>query len=145
MWQTIFAWPWATIWAAISAIFTAATVGIAFCAMKEWKKQEQFKAKVNFKSAVAKYAYCLVALPSHLSPPGTTRDNPAKIDELTDLLAEAAFAWFSLEGSLVDNKHVTESWLFINDNHIRYVDGEISYHEIHTHCANIVTKPINKK
>lgn len=118
---------------------------IAFCAMKEWKKQEQFKAKVNFKSAVAKYAYCLVALPSHLSPPGTTRDNPAKIDELTDLLAEAAFAWFSLEGSLVDNKHVTESWLFINDNHIRYVDGEISYHEIHTHCANIVTKPINKK
>ena len=92
MWQTIYAWPWATIWAAISA-----------------------------------------------------RDNPAKIDELTDLLAEAAFAWFSLEGSLVDNKHVTESWLFINDNHIRYVDGEISYHEIHTHCANIVTKPINKK
>ncbi|MEA3934119.1 hypothetical protein VBJ60_22920, partial [Enterobacter hormaechei] len=88
MWQTIYAWPWATIWAAISAIFTAATVGIAFCAMKEWKKQEQFKAKVNFKSAVAKYAYCLVALPSHLSPPGTTRDNPAKIDELTDLLAE---------------------------------------------------------
>lgn len=136
---------WSNVWACTSMIATSAAVVIALFAMNSWHRQESFKAKILFKKAVLQYVYCLIKLPRHLDTPEIIRMYDKETDELTDRLAEACYAWFSLDGSLEKDKVVFDSWKFINDNHSKYTKGEVTYHDIHEHCAVIVNRPITKK
>ncbi|MGT2189842.1 hypothetical protein [Enterobacter ludwigii] len=69
MFQVICSWPWSTIWGAVSAIFTAATAGVAWWVMRVWRQQEALKAKMALKMAVAEYSNALSQLPVNLASP----------------------------------------------------------------------------
>lgn len=136
MWQTFFNWPWPTIWAAISAVFTAATAGIACWALFRWKKQEELKAKFAFKKAIGDYAYQLIQLPPVLFIQDMQK-NAEKCQKLTDLLAVCNYAWFMTEG-LITNKKVIQYWELLVGNHQKYLAGKMSSEDLGAACMGIL-------
>lgn len=121
MWVAIQAASWASIWAAISAISTTLTVIVAGWAMFRWRKQDELKAKMAFKNAVAAYLYQLAQMPDKID----LSNEQHKKDKATliDLFAACTFAWLGTEGLLVKNKSVNENWDYISNHHSKYLDG----------------------
>lgn len=138
MWQTIYNWPWATIWTAVSAIFTTVTASIAGWALFRWRKQDELKAKLAFKQALCNYGYCLVQLPEKLDPEELSAMDVSNNDKLIEHLAACTMAWYALEGLMDKNKKVSEAWDFIYKNTMRYCKGKISYHELCNNCEALL-------
>jgi hypothetical protein len=98
VWQTIYGWPWATIWSAISALFSVLTVVVAILALLRWKKQDQLKAKMAFKMAVADYFYDLAKLPIRLDNLELRNKCVNGINDLNTQFASCHHAWLMSEG-----------------------------------------------
>ncbi|THD46296.1 hypothetical protein ERD95_16095 [Enterobacteriaceae bacterium ML5] len=129
---------WQTIWAAISAVFTAITALIAFLAMLQWRKQDELKAKLAFKKAISDYSLLLTQMPQQLNSPGLRHDAVPQCKELSVKLAACASAWWMLEGLLDSDKTVSSSWNYIFDNNSKYFTGELERSELGTHCMGIL-------
>ncbi|KPR53925.1 hypothetical protein [Citrobacter freundii] len=140
MWHAIYGWPWATIWAAVSAIFTAATAVIAGIALFQWSRQDKLKAKLLFKNAIHSYSDILVTLPLNLQNQDVRIKNMDKITILTERLLKCSSAYVSCEGLLSQNKLVHESWGFIAKNHQRYIVGEMDHKLLQEACMFILTE-----
>ncbi|MHA1063432.1 hypothetical protein ACR9GP_05920 [Enterobacter ludwigii] len=138
MWQTIYNWPWAIIWAAISAVFTATTAGVACWALFRWRKQDELKAKLAFKHAVCNYAYALAQLPETIQDTHPKSHLSKQLADLTDLFSACSFAWFAAEGLMDKNVKVKTAWDFMIDNHRRYLDGQLEANRIGECCAKIL-------
>lgn len=136
---------WANVWAAISAIFTALAVVVAGWAMMRWRKQEELKAKMSFKQAIADYVYVLVQLPDFLgnSPEALTQgirtpNLTENIETLKVRLRACHFAWIALEGLLEKDKVINENWHFIYDNHANYIFGKIKSRDLGNRALEIL-------
>lgn len=145
MLQEISGASWANIWAAVSAISTAITGIVASFALLRWRKQDELKAKMAFKTAIAEYAYVLVLLPNTLGD-----DKEALLESLNYPNLNENFenlkvkirachnAWVAMEGLLEKNEVVNESWNFIYDNHSEYLLGKIKNKELGQRAMDIL-------
>jgi len=138
---------WANVWASISAIFTALAVIVAAWAMMRWRKQDELKAKMLFKQAIAEYVYVLVQLPDSLGHSPKELEQGAKTPNLNEnletlkvRLRACHFAWIALEGLLEKDKIVKESWNFIYDNHANYMLGKIKSKDLGNRAIDILEK-----
>ena len=138
MWSVIYAWPWQTIWAAVSAVFSVIAAAIAVWALFRWKKQDELKAKLTFKLAIADYAYCLMELPEMLSIEEVRVRHQVKAQRLVDLLSACNHAWIAMEGLLERETEVVRSWNFIFDNHKHYLSGQIDRDTLGVYCMGII-------
>ncbi|UNE77898.1 hypothetical protein IMY97_23020 [Pectobacterium versatile] len=102
---------WSTVWSAVSALFTALTAMLAAWAIVRWKKQDELKAKMAFKTAIANYTYLLTQMPVMLSIPyeGDVYEDAKK---LSDSLAACYGALMMCEGLLDSNETVAAGWEF---------------------------------
>jgi hypothetical protein len=123
MWQVIFNWPWATIWAAVSAILTAVTVGIALRAMHVWRQQEALKAKMSLKMAVAEYSNALSQLPVNLGSPTVRIEKRAELKELRHKLNALINAFLICEHMLEKHPRVVSCCGSLKEMHKEYVRG----------------------
>ncbi|WP_336284201.1 hypothetical protein [Citrobacter arsenatis] len=130
--------PWPTFWAALSAVATLATFGVAVVAMFRWRKQDELKAKLAFKQALCNYGYCLVKLPEKLDSEELRVINDNNTDELVEHLAACTMAWYALEGLMEKNNKISGAWDFIYHNTMRYCNGEISHHDLCDNCETIL-------
>ncbi|EPZ8354756.1 hypothetical protein ACXWYY_000199 [Enterobacter hormaechei] len=140
MWHSIYNWPWATIWAAVSAIFTAAAVGVAGWAMFRWRKQDELKVKLAFKQAVSDYAYCLMSLPQMLNNGPVRMKHKETAEKLVDLLNACNIAWLSTEGLLEKETEVAKCWEFIFENHKHFLAGALDRDTLGAHCMGILSE-----
>lgn len=124
MWQAIFNWPWATIWAAVSAIFTAATVGVACWAMRVWRHQEALKAKMALKMAVAEYSNALSQLPVNLGSSAVRIEKRAELKELRHKLNTLINAFLICEQMLDAYPRVVDCCHSLKEMHKAYVRGK---------------------
>lgn len=126
MWQTIFNWPWswATIWAAVSAIFTVVAVGVAFRAMRVWRHQEALKAKMALKMAVAEYSNALSQLPVNLGSPAVRIEKRAELKELRHKLNVLINAFLICEHMLKAYPRVVDCCNSLKEKHKAYVRGK---------------------
>lgn len=138
MWQIFLNWPWATIWSAISAIFTAAAVGVAGWAMFRWRKQDELRVKLDFKKAVADYSFHLLQMPANMGNPFVRNQHTENGQELIALLGKCNFAWYMTEGMLDSNPQLVAHWNFIFENTQRYLSGEIPSSDIGPHCMGVM-------
>ncbi|HEY4437674.1 MAG TPA: hypothetical protein VGN40_16105 [Lelliottia sp.] len=134
MLQTIFNWPWATIWAAISALVAMATVAVAVWAMLRWRKQDELRVKLDFKKAVCEYAYALTQMPPSLK----NITEPAKTEELKKIYGKCTFEWMACEGLLKTNKKVSENWAGLVSAHSEYLAGNVFTLVLMNHCLAIM-------
>ena len=88
---------WATFWSAASAIATAVAALIAAWAMFRWKKQDELKAKMAFKLAIADYKYLILQMPPQLDTDELRDKHSNDIKKLTDLLSACNHAWLVTE------------------------------------------------
>lgn len=123
MWKIIYSWPWATVWAAVSAVFTVATVGVAFWAMRVWRQQEALKAKMSLKMAVAEYANALSQLPVNLGSPNIRIEKRAELRELRIKLNAVINAFLICENMLEKYPRVMASCDSLPAMHKEYVRG----------------------
>lgn len=133
MWHTIYTWPWATIWSAISAIFTAAAVGVAGWAMLRWRKQDELRVKLDFKKAVCEYAYILTQMPGSLKNTASTKE-----DELKKIFGKCTFEWMACEGLLKNNATISQNWTSLVIDHSEYLLGNIKSDVLMKHCLEIM-------
>ncbi|HED3095549.1 TPA: hypothetical protein R4045_001084 [Citrobacter freundii] len=133
MWHVIFNWPWATIWTAISAIFTAAAVGVASWAMFRWRKQDELRVKLDFKKAVCEYAYILTQMPGSLKNTASTKE-----DDLKKIFGKCTFEWMACEGLLKTNITVSQNWTSLVIDHSEYLLGNINSDVLMKHCLEIM-------
>ena len=140
MWQTIYAWPWATIWAAISAIFTAVTAVVAALALLQWSRQDKLKAKLHFKNTIHEYSDILVTLPEKLNIPEDRHRYDERIKLCTERLLKCSSAYVSCEGLLEDNEVVHKFWGYIATNHQHYLTGGIDRKLLEKSCLLILNE-----
>nr|DAO00424.1 MAG TPA: hypothetical protein [Caudoviricetes sp.] len=91
---------WTVFWSAASAVFTGLTALIAVLAILRWRKQDELKAKLNFKMAVANYAFQLTQMPEKLDQPHVRHTQVDNCQQLTRLLSACNNAWMICEGLL---------------------------------------------
>lgn len=132
---------WSTFWAAASAVFTLFTVIIALWAMFRWKKQDELKAKLNFKLAVSDYAACLASMPERLDTPHVRKSSTAKCEQLSVHLKSCFTAKLVLEHLLDKEELVLEAWDYIFANNKNYFLGEIPKRELGEKCMAILHHP----
>ncbi|WP_231359836.1 hypothetical protein [Escherichia coli] len=123
MWQTICTWPWATIWSAVSALFTVAAVAVAFWAMNVWRQQEALKAKMALKLAVANYSNALSQLPISLGTPNIRIEKRAELRDLRSKLNAVSNAVLVCENMLESYPRVLSCCRSLQDIHKEYVRG----------------------
>ncbi|HGY5076917.1 TPA: hypothetical protein ACNV27_002104 [Citrobacter gillenii] len=136
MWQTVWNWPWVTIWTAISAIFTAGTACVAGCALSRWRKQDELKAKMVFKQSIADYSSSVAAI-------GLARKNGKPVDremmsECRDRLIAASHAWLMCEDLLVNHETIKNAWDFIYKYHKSFLNGDCLDELIGVRCVEIL-------
>ncbi|MDF7648085.1 hypothetical protein PUG42_05935 [Erwiniaceae bacterium L1_54_3] len=129
---------WATFWSAASAIFTFLTGLIALWAVFRWKKQDELKAKLSFKSAIGDYSYVLVHMPKNLFTPHLRSANHQNSLQLIDKYAACMHAWYITEGLLEKNKRVYDDWKIIEEQHSKFLRGEIDNGELGSACISIL-------
>lgn len=129
---------WATFWSAASAAFTLMTALTAVWAMFRWKKQDELKAKLNFKLSVSRYAACLATLPETLDTPHIRNSASAKCGELSAHLSACLTARLVLEHLLDEEEEVRQAWDFIFENNKNYFSGEMPKSKIGEKCMIIL-------
>lgn len=129
---------WSVFWSAVSAVFTGLTVLIAVWAMFRWRKQEELKAKLNFKMAVANYSFQLTQMPETLNNPVVRHANLDSTKRLNELLAACNNAWMICEGLLDDNAEVKENWSFIFNHNKLYFSGDLDSAILGQACIGIL-------
>lgn len=129
---------WTTIWSAISALATVATFAVAVWAMFRWNKQEQLKAKQEFRKAISLYSDFLSQMPNSVEDENVMRQNAKKLDDLTTCYITCAHAWLGTEGMLEDNKLIKTSWVNISEGQKNYIDGRATAMEINAFCRDIM-------
>ncbi|ECW1857965.1 hypothetical protein F3T06_16690 [Salmonella enterica] len=123
MLQVVYNWPWATIWAAASALFTATTAFIAFWAMRVWRQQEALKAKMALKMAVAEYSNSLSQLPVNFGSPAIRIEKRAELRELRHKLNAILNAVLICEQMLKEYPRVVSCCRSLPEAHKDYVRG----------------------
>ena len=121
---------WTVFWSAASAVFTGLTALIAVLAIFIWRKQDELKAKLNFKMAVANYSFQLTQMPEKLDQPNIRHTQVDNCQQLTRLLSACNNAWMICEGLLDKNDNVRDSWVYIFDNNKNYFKGELTKHAL---------------
>jgi len=129
---------WATFWSAASAVFTLITALIALWAVFRWKKQDELKAKMAFKSAIADYSYILVQMSDNLFTAHLRSANALLAKQLVDKFAACQHAWFVTEGLLESNKKVIDEWEAIKIHHPLFLKGEVGNEELGSACISIL-------
>lgn len=129
---------WSTVWSAVSALFTALTAILAAWAIVRWKKQDELKAKMAFKTAIADYSYLLTQMPVMLSIPyeGYAYTEDAK--KLSESLAACYRALMLCEGLLDSNETVAVGWEFIFNNNKFYLNGSMDSTKLGAVCMGIL-------
>ncbi|HBX0720479.1 TPA: hypothetical protein ACYVFU_000359 [Klebsiella pneumoniae] len=131
---------WTVFWSAASAVFTGLTALIAVLAILRWRKQDELKAKLNFKMAVANYAFQLTQMPEKLDQPHVRHTQVDNCQQLTRLLSACNNAWMICEGLLDKNDKVCDSWKYVFDNNKNYFSGELTKHELGERCMVILNE-----
>ena len=137
MWQTVWNWPWVTIWAAISAIFTAGTACVAGWALFRWRKQDELKAKMAFKQAIADYLYALL-LPVDLSEQKVRVEYYDLIMNLISKFNQCRNTLLYCEGLLDKEINVLAHWHIIYNKHSFFVKGKEDSSDLHNACDSIL-------
>lgn len=138
MLSVIYGWPWTTIWAAVSAMFSMVTVAVAVWAIVRWKKQDELKAKMDFKIAIAEFMVFALSLHNvDVRNPKTVKEGE-KIISVSDAFMRCRKAWWMLEGLLDDNNEVKHAWDFLSENTSRFLGGVVAETEITNHCKAIL-------
>lgn len=133
---------WANVWASISAIFTALAVVVAWWAMLRWRKQDELKAKMNFKTAIGEYLVSCVSF-SVLNMHDANDDRiPDNREKAYDDYAACRHAWWMLEGLLDDDKEIKDAWDYINVNHTKFMNRQIKDEDLFSNCRIILRKKI---
>ncbi|HAU5660002.1 hypothetical protein [Citrobacter sp. Cf140] len=131
---------WSNVWAAISAIFTALAVIVAGWAMLRWRKQDELKAKMAFKTAIAEYLVNAVLLSISYEKDKNEDEIHDQINKtLTDFTA-CRHAWWMLEGLLDKDDCIKTAWDILSENNNKFVCGEINGDVIFSACRNILAK-----
>ncbi|QLZ60520.1 hypothetical protein HV079_15790 [Citrobacter freundii] len=137
MWTAIYNLPWQTIWAALSAIFSMATVGVAVWAMFRWSKQDELKAKLEFKQGIARVGYCLSRMPDKIALSDREKLKE-RLAELKGYMSQSTYAWLASEGLMNKYPDVVQNWTFIQHNIDDYYWGRMSRDPIGECCAAIM-------
>jgi hypothetical protein len=139
MLHAICEWNWATIWAAVSAFFTAAAVIIGGLALRTWKNQERLKVKQKFKNAISEYAWALAEAPRIIEP-DRGDDEAEQILIASNLFFNCRSAWLATEGLLEENKIIMRHWNIIQNEHLRYLLGDVPAKKLLTSCKAILAE-----
>ncbi|HDX8961121.1 TPA: hypothetical protein RQO23_003695 [Klebsiella oxytoca] len=131
---------WTVFWSATSAVFTGLTVLIAGWAMLRWRKQEELKAKLNFKMAVANYAFQLTQMPEKLDQAHIRHAQVDNCQQLTRFLSACNNAWMICEGLLNKNEIVHGAWRYLFENNKSYIKGELTKSELGESCMVILNE-----
>lgn len=131
---------WATFWSAASAIATAVAALIAVWAMFRWKKQDELKAKMAFKIAIADYKYLILLMPNQLDTEELRNKHSNDRKKLNDLLSACNHAWLVTEDLLHSNDAVFSNWLKILDAHGGYLQGARYSEELVMFCDAILVR-----
>lgn len=129
---------WSTFWAAVSAISTILTVLIAAWAILRWKKQDELKAKLAFKMAIANYSFLLTQMPNNLGTPHVMHASIHNIKRLNELLSVCYNTWLICEGLLDDKGEVNVFWDFIFNNNKYFLNGEVDSSKLGACCMGIL-------
>lgn len=121
--QVICSLNWSTIWTAISAIFTAAAVAVAFWAMRVWRQQEALKAKMALKMAVADYSNALSQMPVSLSSRNLRLEYRSEVKELRHKLNAIRSAFLLCENTIEKYPRIVSCWRSLPDAHKQYTRG----------------------
>ncbi|WP_320734086.1 hypothetical protein [Enterobacter kobei] len=140
MLQAIINWPWGTIWAAISALFTAATVGVAGWALRVWRQQEALKAKMALKMAVAEYSNALSQLPVNLESPKIRIEKRGELRELRHKLNAIQNAVLVCEDVLEEYPRVISCCHILPEIHKEYVRGSANHIPLKYTCKLILAE-----
>lgn len=135
----MFVTDWAVFWSAASAIATAIAAIIAILAMLRWRKQDELKAKMAFKLAIADYKYFLMQMPSSLNSEDLRKEFQGEEKKLDDLLSACNNAWIATEDLLHSNKKVLSWWESILKTHRKYLNGSTEAEELLVYCDGILT------
>lgn len=131
---------WANVWASISAIFTAAAVGVAGCALVRWNKQDKLKAKMDFKIAIADYLTSVLSLHDvNRKNPNSEKDAKLLLKVIDDF-TKCRHAWWKLEGILESEKDIKAAWEALSEKNNHFINGVIEEKEITKHCSVILSK-----
>ncbi|HED3095550.1 TPA: hypothetical protein R4045_001085 [Citrobacter freundii] len=131
---------WANVWASISAIFTTLAVAVAGWALIRWKKQDELKAKMVFKTAVYEYLIGVLSLPSDHNGLRSTGEVAKNLKETMEKFTACRHAWLMLEGLLENDKLIKASWDYLSENNGKFLSGEIGETLIIQSCSNIIGK-----
>lgn len=129
---------WANIWAAISAISTALTVFVAGFALFRWRKQDELKAKMSFKTAVAEYANILDQMPDFINTLGVRNLNKENMQDLDFKFYALQNALLVCEDILEDHSVVESACEKIFQNHRKYLNGTSDKTEARYACKLIL-------
>ncbi|MDM3314049.1 hypothetical protein [Citrobacter sp. Cb220] len=129
---------WANVWAAISAIFTALAVIVAWLAMLRWRKQDELRSKLEFKSAISRLAYNLSRLPEKIDNEHVRKRYENQLQELKQQMADCTYAWLASEGLIEKYPEVKKNWDELNANINKYFWGHIKSDQIGYNCAAIL-------
>ena len=140
IWHGITHAHWSNVWAAISAIFTALAVIVAGWAMARWRKQDELKVKMAFKTAVSEYLVSTVSYAVLYKHDDKDSRIPEHRNKVYEDFAACRHAWWMREGLLDRDKAISDAWDFIRLNHSKFVDREISDDDIYVKCRIILSK-----
>ncbi|WP_302378359.1 hypothetical protein [uncultured Enterobacter sp.] len=140
MWQTFYNWPWATIWSGLSALFSSLTVLVAYWAILRWRKQDELKAKMAFKQAIADYFYGLLLLPVDFSDEKVRTDYYDLRMSLISKFSQCRNALLYCEGLLDGETEVLAHWNNIYHYHSLFLNGEEDSTVLHNACDGILKK-----
>lgn len=129
---------WANVWPALSALFTGFTTLIALWAILRWRKQEELKARLNFKLAIASYSFQLTQMPVILNALAVRHEQSDNAKMLNELLSACNNAWLVCEGLLDGNKTVRISWDYIFNNNALYLNGKMDSNSLGAMCMAIL-------
>ncbi|QIU88268.1 hypothetical protein [Yokenella regensburgei] len=138
MWQSIYNWPWGTIWTAVSAIFTASTAVVAYWAILRWRKQDELKAKMAFKQAIADYHYGLLLMPDDLSDEEVRKEYYDLKMSLITKFNQCRNAFLYCEDLLDEELEVLAHWNNIYKTHSVFLKGKEDSSVLHNACNSIL-------
>lgn len=128
---------WANVWAAVSASASVLTLMVAVWALLRWRKQDELKAKLEFKQGIARLAYCLSRMPEKITLPEREKSKE-RLAELKDHMSHCTYSWLASEGLMDRYPDVKKNWDYINENIDFYYWGRITHDELGHCCVAIL-------